>query len=160
MRYINWWLIDTNWQEAVVKVPAPPTIEIQRSHTSNFNLENARGTQQPVWGPTTDVQFRHLWFSTLTTGRKVARAQLADRVLGSKRQRCMKCLSPSACYHRERNDIKSLNFVCRLSIRRATRDIVPWSRRKRSLNTEAVKSAVIDEPMVVTVTPSSVKWLR
>ena len=48
-------------------VLAPPIIEMQHSHTSNFVNRNARGPQPPVGGPKAVVQFPDLWFSALTS---------------------------------------------------------------------------------------------
>ena len=73
----NFILFDVKWQacsresngESAIgcsAVPAPPIIEIQRFHTSDF-IKTLVGPQPPVWGPKADVQFPHLWFSTLTT---------------------------------------------------------------------------------------------
>jgi len=47
-------------------VPVRPVIEIPRSHTSHF-IKVLRHTQAPVGSPKADLQFPHIWFSTLTT---------------------------------------------------------------------------------------------
>jgi len=41
------------------EVPAPPFIEIQRSHNSNL-IKSDQGPKPPVWKPKADVQFPHL----------------------------------------------------------------------------------------------------
>jgi len=48
-----------------------PIIEIQHSRTWNF-IQMLRVPQPPAKGPKADVQFRHLWFSTLTAERETS----------------------------------------------------------------------------------------
>ena len=68
-------------------VPAPPIIGIQRSHTSSF-IKSDQGPKPPVWRPKADVQFPHLWFSTLNTGAQRCSTAL-EKLLGQRGSRNM-----------------------------------------------------------------------